>query len=90
MNWFNAFFTNRSQKVKIKHSFSNAKDIVYGVPQGGVLGPIVFTMYIHDLLEKAYNLKIYAFADDTSLVCLTNDFVLLQNKISDDLKTVSE
>ena len=70
LNWFNSFLRGRTQKVKIGSSYSKEAILEYGVPQGSVLGPILFNIYIRSLckyIEKS-KFKIFGFADDHQLM----------------------
>jgi hypothetical protein len=64
--WFKSYLSNRCQYTNIKNSRSEIKQINYGVPQGSVLGPILFLVYINDI-HFATDLKVLSFADDTTL-----------------------
>ena len=69
LNWFRSFLTNRSQSVIIDDEVSKPKPLKYGVPQGSVLGPLLFTAYmtpLRDVINK-YGLKYHCYADDTQL-----------------------
>ena len=48
-NWINNFVTGRNQRVVISHCFSSDSIVISGVPQGSVLGPILFLVYVNDL-----------------------------------------
>ncbi|MCP4476281.1 MAG: reverse transcriptase family protein [Gammaproteobacteria bacterium] len=60
-------FLDRTQRVKIENSFSGEMKVTSGVPQGSVLGPILFLIYINDLPSVISNSGIYIFADDTKI-----------------------
>ena len=60
------YFENRSQKVKLNGILSNKEDIKLGVPQGSVLGPLFFTLFINDMQLLIKNLSKKLFADDTT------------------------
>ena len=61
INWIDQWFTDRRQRVVVDGEVSNLKPVLSGVPQGSVLGPISFLIYINE------NKTIFKFADDTKL-----------------------
>jgi hypothetical protein len=69
-----SYLTNRSQKVAIKEALSELDDLKAGVPQGSVLGPLLFLVFINDIADDMLGLS-RLFADDTLSIC----FVHLQS-----------
>lgn len=66
-NLLERYLTNRKQKVKINHIFRTEDTITCGVPQRTVLRPVLFTLYMNNLLIQEENEQIVCFADDTWL-----------------------
>ena len=67
LNWFKSYLHNRKQYVYINKTKSKTKVINCGIPQGSILGPILFIYYINDLSESSKRLFPILFADDTSV-----------------------
>ena len=87
LKFFESYLENRYQFVKLENSKSIISLIEFGVPQGSILGPLLFLLYINDLPE-ATNLFVKLYADDTFLCAQNKDFNLLENEVNMELKKV--
>ena len=85
-----SYLSNRHQFVTVNGYKSKTKEINIGVPQGSVLGPLLFLIYINDLPLSTRNMKSILFADDTTLFASHRDAITLTKIMSDDLALVRE
>ncbi len=83
-NWFRRNLENRTQYVLINSFKSNIAQITCGVPQGSILGPLLFLMYINDL-PKSTSLKLLSFADDTTVFISGPNLNELNNTMNSEL-----
>lgn len=67
--WFVNYLSDRTQSVKIQGHISTKKNVEYGVPQGSVIGPLLFNIYVNDLNSVSQDSKLVQFADDAQFLC---------------------
>jgi len=86
LNWFSSNLQDRQQR---NNSSSSLCNVSAAVPQGSVLGPLLFNMYINDIAEKLISLS-RLFADDTSFSYSNRDELQIKNVIDHNLKELDE
>ena len=94
LNWFKSYHEDRFQFVDYDGAKSNISSITTGVPQGSILGPLLFIVYINDIHEETDNFRAMLYADNTNLtspLCYFSPSLALNNiniqQISDNINT---
>ena len=90
LNWFRSYLTERGQYVMYNGSKSHTKYITCGVPQGSILGPLLFLIYMNDLPFCLNNTKAILFADNTTIFAASDNIIHLYNIINNDLINLTD
>ena len=85
-DWFRSYLSDRTQFVSINGFNSDYKTVKYGVPQGSVLGPLLFLIFINDLNIAIKNSETFHFADDTCLLNIKDSIKKINKVVNKDLK----
>ena len=85
LNWFSSYLDQRQQFVHVFTKNSQLKYINHGVPQGSILGPLLFIIYINDLANSSEIFHKVIFADDTNLYLSHNCIQKLLNLLNKEL-----
>ena len=89
LNWFTDYLDNRVQRVVLPGTSSSWASVNAGVPQGSMLVPLLFLVYINDIVE-AINSTIRLFADDTSLYFIVDNPTDAAEKINSDMEEIHQ
>ena len=89
LSWFKSYLSDRKQRVVLPSTVSEWTFIRAGVPQGSILGPLLFLVYINDIVRDIGS-NIRLFADDTSLFIIVDNPVTAADSLNTDLKIISQ
>ena len=84
-----SFLNDRKQRVLLHGQKSEWRNVTAGIPQGSILGPLLFLIYINGLSSDLSS-KAKLIADDTSLFSVTHDITTSANELKNDLKKISD
>ena len=82
--WFKSYLSNRKFKVNLNKTFLEPGKLLYGVPQGSILGPLLFLIYINDM-PQAVKCELLLYADDTCLIFQHNDIKEIEIQLKKNL-----
>ena len=88
-DWFESYLSERSQFVEFQNTQSDSKPITHGVPQGSILGPILFIIDINDFSRTSEKLISISYADDTSVFIEGYEYDKLIEIINNEMKNVN-
>ena len=89
LKWFDSYLGGRKQTVEISGVFSEFKTVTCGVPQGSMLGPLLFLMYVTDM-KAAVKCKLLLYADDYALLESSGDVSEIEEILKRELESISE
>ena len=88
LEWFESYLSNRTQYVCLNNIKSQSRKVECGVPQGSVLGPLLFVIYVNDFYKSSSKLSFILYADDSNLFASHKDPQTLLNTVNTELKSV--
>ncbi len=90
LEWFRSYLVQRRQYVNYMGVNSTTQTIVYGVPQGSVLGPLLFILYSNDIPHAVEHCKSILFADDTTVYLTGENLQTMYGQVNADLKSLND
>ena len=90
LDWIKSYLNNRQQFVSINGSDSSTQAMKYGVPQGSILGPLLFIIYINDMPALAQYAKFILYADDANIIITANTIEEIHEKVQQLIKSLIE
>ena len=89
-DWFSSYLIGRVQTTQIDNQISSKRNMLSEGPQGSVLGPLLFLIYVSDIYNSSEKLSFYLFADDTNLLYADKDLKSFENVINIELQKVCD
>ena len=89
VNWFKSYLSNRFFKVNLENNSSQPASVSCGVPQGAILGPLLFLIYVNDM-SQAVKCDLFMYADDSCLVCQHKDINEIGKQLNVDFSNICD
>ena len=89
MKWLESYLTNRTQSTNVNGVTSKLQKIEYGVPQGSLLGPLLFILYVNDVSRVIEHCSLSLYADDTAVYVHGANTDIIQQKLQSDLNNIA-
>lgn len=89
-DWFSSYLSDRFQSTQIDSQSSHKRKISFGVPQGSVLGPLLFLIYKNDIPNCSEIFYFHLFPDDTNLIYADKSLKSLETVVNNELKNVTD
>lgn len=89
LNWFKSYLSDRQQLVDVSGTYSSNSKITCGVPQGSILGPLLFLIYVNDMSAVVKN-KLLLYADDSGILVTGKSLFVVEKALTDDMELVSQ
>ncbi len=86
ISWFRSYLSGRTQLTKVNGIKLDTMRVEYGVPQGSILGPLLFVMFINDLPSQVSASRIHLYADDTAITVSASNSSDLENRLNLSLR----
>ena len=88
LRWLSDYLTNRKQCTQVNGCYSKSNFITCGVPQGSILGPLLFLIYVNDIVHESRHTAIYLYADDTVLLSKSKSIANARTDMQNDLNSI--
>ena len=85
LDWVKSYLNDRKQYVEVNNVASAQKTVKCGIPQGSILGPLLFILYVNVISNSSEILKFVLFADDTNIFYSCKDIENLENTLNSEL-----
>ena len=90
IKWFGSYLAKRTFLVNVGSSYSDPADLNCGVPQGSILGPLLFLLYINDLPQAIQNSDVRLYADDTCISFKHKNVKAIEEKLNQDFNSLCD
>ena len=87
--WFKSYLSNQLFRVNLENCYSDPSNITCGVPQGSILGPLLFLIYVNDM-PQAVKSNLFLYADDSCLVFQGKDVIEIEKQLNEDFTNICE
>ena len=88
--WFRSYLTNRSIYTMVDNNRSSTMDVPIGVPQGSILGPLLFILFVNDLPHCLKSCNVVLYADDTVIYYSSSMISDVESKLNADLANITD